>query len=206
MTRDIIIAAASREIEENGMTQFRVKRVAYNAHTSVALLYSYFNDREDLIACAIVHRFRKVLMSLAETFTRPFLGVTSTEELRQAMRIIIADAQVPARSEARIQRMESMSFARHNPTASSGIADTKREVADFIASRVRPLEQRHLLAEGLSAIAFARIWYALFFGQIELEGEHALAVTPSEWLEALTVLADGAIRREPSPTLFYADT
>jgi AcrR family transcriptional regulator len=196
MTRDMILEAASREIERNGMTQFRVKRVAYDAHISVALLYSYFDDREDLIACAIVHRFRDVLLSLAETFTRPFARVQTTDDLRRALRVIISEAQVPARTEARIQRIESMSFARHNPTASAGIAEAKKETASLIVSRVRPLEDLHLLAEGMSAVAFARIWYALFFGQIELEGEHALSVNPEEWITALTVLAESAIRKE----------
>jgi len=36
MTRDTILQAASQEIELNGMTQFRVKRVAYAAGISVA--------------------------------------------------------------------------------------------------------------------------------------------------------------------------
>jgi AcrR family transcriptional regulator len=176
MTRDMILEAASREIERNGMTQFRIKRVASDAQVSVALLYSYFDDREDLIACAIVHRFRQVLLGLAETFTRPFRDVSTTDDLRQAMRVIISEAQVPLRTEARIQRIESMSFARHNPTASAGIAEAKKETASMIVERVRPLQEMGLLADGMSAVAFARIWYALFFGQIELEGEHALAV------------------------------
>ena len=85
MTRDMILEAASREIERNGMTQFRIKRVASDAQVSVALLYSYFDDREDLIACAIVHRFRQVLLGLAETFTRPFRDVSTTDDLRQAI-------------------------------------------------------------------------------------------------------------------------
>jgi len=202
MTRDKILESAAHEIELNGMTQFRVKRVAYDAKISVALLYSYFEDREDLIASAIVHRFREVLLGLAETFTHPLEQVKTSEDLRQALRIIIAEAQVPARTEARIQRIESMSFARHNPTASAGIAEAKKEVAARIVSRVKPLEDMNLLAEGMSAVAFARIWYALFFGQIELEGEHALSVNADEWFLALTVLAEGAIRREPSNLAF----
>lgn len=198
VTRDKILGAAGHEIELHGLTQFRVKRVAMEAGISVALLYSYFTDREDLIASAIVHRFRVVLLGLAETFTLPFAGVETGEDLRRALRVIIAEAQVPARTEARIQRVESMSFARHNPTASAGIADAKRETATLIVGRVKPLEEKNLLAEGMSAVAFARIWYALFFGQIELEGEHALAVSPEEWLTALTVLAESAIRSAPS--------
>jgi AcrR family transcriptional regulator len=202
MTRDTILKAASREIERNGMTQFRVKRVAFDANISVALLYSYFDDREDLIASAIVHRFREILLSLAETFTLPLESVETADDLRQALRVIIADAQVPARTEARLQRIESMSFARHNPTATAGIAEAKKETAKRIVSRVKPLEDKHLLAEGMSAVAFARIWYALFFGQIELEGEHALSVNPDEWFTALTVLAEAAIRRTPSSLAF----
>ncbi|HWD96017.1 MAG TPA: TetR/AcrR family transcriptional regulator [Acidimicrobiales bacterium] len=196
--RERILEAAAHEIELNGMVQFRVKRVAYVAETSVALLYSYFHDREDLIACAVVHRFREVLLGLAETFTRPLETVTTSDDLRQALRIIIAEAQAPARTEARIQRIESMSFARHNPAASAGVAEAKKEAASRIADRVKPLEDKGLLAEGMSAVAFARIWYALFFGQIELEGEHALSVSAGDWILALTVLAESAIRREPS--------
>jgi AcrR family transcriptional regulator len=198
MTRDTILEAASREIERNGMTQFRIKRVASDAQVSVALLYSYFDDREDLIASAIVHRFRQVLLGLAETFTRPLRDVSTTDDLRQAMRVIISEAQVPLRTEARIQRIESMSFARHNPTASVGIAEAKKETASLIVERVRKLEEMGLLADGMTAVAFARIWYALFFGQIELEGEHALAVDAEEWITALSVLAEGAIRSVPS--------
>jgi AcrR family transcriptional regulator len=198
MTRDTILEAASREIERNGMTQFRIKRVASDAQVSVALLYSYFDDREDLIASAIVHRFRQVLLGLAETFTRPLRDVSTTDDLRQAMRVIISEAQVPFRTEARIQRIESMSFARHNPTASVGIAEAKKETASLIVERVRKLEEMGLLADGMTAVAFARIWYALFFGQIELEGEHALAVDAEEWITALSVLAEGAIRLSPS--------
>lgn len=194
MTRDKILEAASREIERYGLTQFRVKRVAYDANISVALLYSYFDDREDLIAAAIVHRFRMVLIGLAEIFTKPLRDVRTPDELRAALHEVIVEAQLPSRTDARNQRVESMSFARHNPTASLGIAEAKREVSELIFQALRPLEERQLLAEGMTAVAFARIWYALFFGQIELEGEHALSVDPDEWLSALTVLAESTIR------------
>ena len=78
MTRDKILEAAAHEIERNGLTQFRVKRVASEAGISVALLYSYFDDREDLIAATIVHRFRQVLLGQAEIFTTPLRDVETT--------------------------------------------------------------------------------------------------------------------------------
>jgi AcrR family transcriptional regulator len=194
MTRDKILEAAALEIERNGLTQFRVKRVALEANISIALLYSYFEDREDLIAATVVYRFRQVLVGLAQIFTTPLTGVETTNDLRTALTVMITDAQLPFRTEARILRIESMSFAGHNPTASAGIADAKREASDLIMQHVQPLVDRNLLAPGVTGVAFARIWYALFFGQISLEGEHALSINSGDWLMALQVLAESMVR------------
>jgi len=193
VTRDKILDAAALEIERNGLTQFRVKRVASEAGISVALLYSYFEDREGLIAETIVHRFRQVLLGTAEIFTEPLKNVETADDLREALKIMIADAQVPSRTEARILRIEGISFAHHNPTASAGILAAKAEVSDLIVTCVAPLVEKKLLAEGMSGVAFARIWYALFFGQIALEGEHSLSIGTEEWLTALNVLANAVI-------------
>lgn len=196
MTRDRILESAALEIERNGLTQFRVKRVASEAGISVALLYSYFSDREDLIAATIVHRFRRVLLGQAEIFTTPLRNVETAEDLRAALRVMIADAQTPERDEGRILRIESISFAHHNLTASAGIAAAKQETSAQIMEIVQPLVDKGLLAEGMSGVAFARIWYALFFGQIALEGEHALSINSEAWLRALNVLADSVVRPE----------
>ena len=196
MTRDKILDAAALEIERNGLTQFRVKRVALEAGISVALLYSYFEDREGLIAATMVHRYRQVLIGNAETFTTPLLNVQTTDDLRHALTTIISDAQTPERNEARVLRIEGMSFAQHNLTASTGIAAAKEEVGELIASRVQPLVTMNLLAEGMSGIAFARIWYALFFGQIAVDGEKNLALSSSEWLQALHVIANSMVRAD----------
>jgi AcrR family transcriptional regulator len=192
-TRSRILESAALEIERNGLTLFRVKRVASEADISVALLYSYFTDREDLIAATIVHRFEQVLLGQAEIFTTPLRDVNTGEELRAALDKMIADAQDPERDEQRLLRIEGISFAHHNSTASEGIAKAKAETSDKIVATVQPLEEKGLLANGMTAVAFARIWYALFFGQIALEGEHALSIDPDAWLTALHVLANAAV-------------
>lgn len=192
-TRSRILESAALEIERNGLTLFRVKRVASEADISVALLYSYFTDREDLIAATIVHRFEKVLLGQAEIFTTPLRDVNTTAELRTALDKMIADAQDPARDEQRLLRIDGISFAHHNLTASEGIAKAKDEASDCIVQIVQPLEDKGLLAQGMTAVAFARIWYALFFGQIALEGEHALSINSDAWLTALHVLANAVV-------------
>src|ERR1019366_1064115 len=96
-TRSRILESAALEIERNGLTLFRVKRVASEADISVALLYSYFTDREDLIAATLVYRFEQVLLGQAEIFTTPLRDVNTADELRAGLNIMIADAQDPAR-------------------------------------------------------------------------------------------------------------
>jgi AcrR family transcriptional regulator len=192
-TRSRILESAALEIERNGLTLFRVKRVASEADISVALLYSYFTDREDLIAATIVHRFERVLLGQAEIFTTPLRDINSSEELRAALTTMIADAQDPERDEQRLLRIDGISFAHHNTTASEGIAKAKFEASDKIVTTVQPLEDKGLFVEGMTAVAFARIWYALFFGQIALEGEHALSINPDAWLTALRVLANAVV-------------
>lgn len=193
MTRDRILEAAALEIEKNGLTQFRVKRVASEAGISVALLYSYFDDREDLIAETIIHRFRQVILGQADTFTQPLRNVRSRDDLRVALDRMLLDAQDPARDEQRLLRIDGISFAHHNVAASAGIAAAKAEASANIIEHVSPLEERGLLAPGMTAVAFARIWYALFFGQIALEGEHALSIDSETWLTALHVLTTAVI-------------
>lgn len=192
-TRSRILESAALEIERNGLTLFRVKRVASEAEISVALLYSYFTDREDLIAATIVYRFEQVLLGQAEIFTTPLRDVSTPEELRTALNTMIVDAQDPARDEQRLLRIDGISFAHHNTTASEGIAKAKAEASEKIVRTVQPLQDRGLLVEGMTAVAFARVWYALFFGQIALDGEHALSINPDAWLTALHVLANAIV-------------
>ncbi len=193
MTRDRILEAAAHEIEVNGLTLFRVKRVAADAGISVALLYSYFSDREDLIAAAIVHRFRQVILGQADIFIQPLKGISSPEELRRALTTMIRDAQDPERTEQRLSRIDGISFAHHNAVASAGIAEAKAEASALIAETVQPLEDQGFFVKGMTAVAFARIWYALFFGQIALEGQHALSIDSEGWSRALEVLAHSIV-------------
>ena len=197
MTQGRILAASIEELETQGITRYRVKRVAAAANVSVSLLYSYFEDREGLLAQTIVRRYRDEVLRTATRFTAPLVGVASTEELRGAMRQMIDDAERPERYHSRGLRVESFSFARHNQTAAEGIAAAQREAGNYIVGRIQPVVDRGLLPTGMSAASFARIWYALFFGQVALEGEHSLAAPPEEWRESLYAIAEAMITRSP---------
>ena len=195
MTQGRILAASIDELETQGITRYRVKRVAAAANVSVSLLYSYFEDREGLLAATIVRRYRDEVLRTATLFTAPLVGVSSVEGLRAALHQLIDDAERPERYQSRSLRIESFSFARHNKTAAEGIAAAQREAGNYIIGRVQPVVERGLLLSNMSAASFARIWYALFFGQVALEGEHPLAATPEEWRESLYAIAEAMLTR-----------
>ena len=197
MTQGRILEASIEELETQGITRYRVKRVAAAANVSVSLLYSYFEDREALLAATIVRRYRDEVLRTATLFTAPLVGVSTPEGLRAAMRQQIEDAERPERYRSRTLRIESFSFARHNETAASGIAAAQREAGNYIVGRIQPIVDRGLLLAGMSAASFARIWYALFFGQVALEGEHSLAASPEEWRASLYTIAEAMITRSP---------
>jgi len=50
----------------------------------------------------------------------------------------------------------------------------------------------------MSAVAFARIWYASSLVRSNWRANTRSSVNPDEWFLALTVLAEAAIRKEPS--------
>ena len=195
MTQARILAASNDELADQGITRYRVKRVATNAHVSVSLLYNYFTDREGLIAATVVRRYRDEVLRGAAVFTAPLVGVTTAGRLRGALRRMIDDAQQPERFSSRGLRVESLSFARHNAAAAAGIAEAQREAGDYIIGRVQPVVDRGLLVAGMDAASFARIWYALFFGQVSLEGAHPLAASPHEWRASLYSIADAMVTR-----------
>ncbi len=176
------------------MTQYRIKHVADTAGVSVSLIYTYFTDREGLLAETIVARYHEEVLRAAERFVAPFTGVTTTEQLRRAMRVMIDDAEQPARYLSRTIRVESFSFANHNQRAAEGIQAAQREAGAYIIAHVQPLVDHGLLASPIDAASFARVWYALFFGQVALQGEHPLAATLDEWRASLYAIADSMVR------------
>lgn len=189
MTRNRILEASAKEIETNGISQFRVKRVAAEAGVSVALLYSYFVDREGLIAATMIHRYSEVLLTTAENFAKPLRNVESAEQLESALLRMISAAQTPERYSSRVLRMEGMAFARHNPEAESEMVKARAKASEIILEAARPLADKGLLAPGISPVAFGRIWYALFFGQIVFGDEDDLAISNEEWVASLGALA-----------------
>ena len=199
MTQDRILEASVRELDEHGVTSYRIKRVAERARVSVSLLYAYFEDREALVAESVVARYRRSVVPAAERFARPLRAAATREELRRALFELIDQSQRPEHARTHRVRLECLAFAQHNARAGAGIEAAQREAGAIVVGAVQPLVDHGLTSPGIDAVSFARLWYALFFGQVSLDGEgHPLAQTPVAWSRSLRALVDVVARPEPS--------
>ena len=199
MTQDRILEASVHELDEHGVTSYRVKRVAERAHVSASLLYTYFEDREALVAESVAARYRRSVVAAAEHFARPLRAVATRDDLRRALFELIDQSQRPDRVHAHRVRLECLAFAQHNARAAAGIEAAKREAGAVVVGAVQPLVDHGLTSPGVDAVGFARLWYALFFGQVSLAGEgHPLAQTAVAWSRSLRALVDVVARPEPS--------
>jgi AcrR family transcriptional regulator len=161
--------------------------VARAADTSVSLIYSYFRDRDDLIAVVLVERYRRDIMELMEIICAPFEGVTTKTQFNDALMELVRRASDPDTVVGRRRRDESMSFAGHNLTAERGIDQVRAEIAGEFVTRVKHLEDLGLLRHDLSARAFIRLWFRLV--AVGTGGSHELAVSDEEWQEVLHLVA-----------------
>ncbi|MGC8498441.1 MAG: TetR/AcrR family transcriptional regulator [Acidimicrobiales bacterium] len=191
MTQDRILEASVRELDEYGVTSYRVKRVAERARVSVSLLYVYFEDREALVAESVVARYRRSVVPAAAHFARPLRAVATRDELRRALFELIDQSQRPEHAHAHRVRLECLAFAQHNARAAAGIEAAKHEAGAIVVGAVQPLVDHGLTSPGLDAVGFVRLWYALFFGQVSLAGEgHPLAQSTVAWSRSLRTLVD----------------
>jgi AcrR family transcriptional regulator len=80
--RDYLIAAAARLIDRRGSADLAVRDIAREAHVADGVLYNYFDDKEDLLAHALLAHVGNVMASAGNLLPPPGDG-TVAENLRR---------------------------------------------------------------------------------------------------------------------------
>src|ERR671916_833826 len=60
MTRQNILAVATKEFAENGYSGARVDEIAAHTHTSKRMIYYYFEDKEGLFVAVLEEAYRRI--------------------------------------------------------------------------------------------------------------------------------------------------
>lgn len=144
-TAELIVAEARAIVEERGEAALRVSEVAERCGVAVGLLYHYFADREAIIAAVREAQF-------ATRVESDILGLKALSVNGQNADILdeIIDQYSDPRNEDRIQhrlqRMEVIVGARHNPELLESLRESQSRLTAEILETIRNAKANGLVA------------------------------------------------------------
>jgi AcrR family transcriptional regulator len=136
-TADLILAEARAMIEESGDNAFRVTDLATRCNVAIGLLYHYFKDRDGLIAAVRESQF----LAHIEADVAMLSNIVSHEgDLDAVLKILVDDFSDPrskTRNEFRLDRMDALVAARHNPDLLQRLTEAEARLSAEIVATVQ---------------------------------------------------------------------
>ena len=157
--------------------EVRIADICKDADVSAALIYTYFVDREDLVAEAYARIFKGLVATdLAAIAHFP----TNLDELRIAIREQAKEIFSMERDQVRWARLEALAHARMNPGIAERIDQARHELVTTMADAILNFDGvvfHRKEAETLAVIALGMILGATAMSpeQMDDEQRHRLA-------------------------------
>lgn len=133
----LILAEAKAMIEESGDTAFRVTDLAERCNVAIGLLYHYYKDRDGLIAAVRESQF----LAHIETDLELLKTIGGHQGDVEAMIEIIidnfSDPRNAVRNETRLDRMDALVAARHNPDLLQRLTNAQVRRSDQILATIK---------------------------------------------------------------------
>jgi AcrR family transcriptional regulator len=124
-------------IEESGDNAFRVTDLATRCNVAIGLLYHYFKDRDGLIAAVRESQF----LAHIESDVANLSSIVSKEgDLDAVLKILVEDFCNPRsalRNEFRLDRMDALVAARHNPDLLQRLTEAESRLSSEIVATVQ---------------------------------------------------------------------
>ena len=124
-------------IEESGDNAFRVTDLAARCNVAIGLLYHYYKDRDGLIAAVRESQF----LAHIESDVANLSNIVSKEgDLDAVLKILVDDFCNPhstERNEFRLDRMDALVAARHNPDLLQRLTDAEARLSSEIVATVQ---------------------------------------------------------------------
>lgn len=153
-TADLIVAEARAIVEERGESALRVSEVAERCGVAVGLLYHYFADREAIIAAVREAQF-------ATRVESDILGLKALSVNGQNADILdeiidqYSDPRNEDRLQHRLQRMEVLVTARHNPELLASLREIETRLTAEIVETIRNAKANGLVAHDVDEKSLA---------------------------------------------------
>jgi AcrR family transcriptional regulator len=186
VTSDLILAEARAMIEESGDNAFRVTDLATRCNVAIGLLYHYYKDRDGLIAAVRESQF----LAHIEADVANLANIVSKEgDLDAVLKILVDDFANPhnkVRNEFRLDRMDALVSARHNPDLLQRLTDAEARLSSEIVATVQQAKLDGLVDPAVDdkALAFMLEVIPLGTALANVYGEYM--PDPEAWRALLT--------------------
>lgn len=136
-TADLILAEARAMIEEGGDNAFRVTDLAARCNVAIGLLYHYYKDRDGLIAAVRESQFLARIESDVEMLSNIVSHQGNADEILKILVDDMSDPRNKARNEFRLDRMDALVAARHNPDLMQRLTNAEARLSAEIVAAVQ---------------------------------------------------------------------
>jgi AcrR family transcriptional regulator len=144
-TADLILTEARAMIEESGDNAFRVTDLASRCNVAIGLLYHYFKDRDGLIAAVRESQFLAHIESDVAMLSQIVSHQGDADEILKILVDDMSDPRNKKRNEFRLDRMDALVAARHNPDLLKRLTDAESRLSAEIVATVQQAKRDGLV-------------------------------------------------------------
>ena len=124
-------------IEEGGDNAFRVTDLAARCDVAIGLLYHYYKDRDGLIAAVRESQFLARIESDVEMLSDIVSHQGNADEILKILVDDMSDPRNKIRNEFRLDRMDALVAARHNPDLMQRLTNAEARLSAEIVAAVQ---------------------------------------------------------------------
>ncbi|MEY3806586.1 MAG: hypothetical protein RIR69_1398 [Actinomycetota bacterium] len=166
-------------LDTTPVEQVTLASVLERSGVSNGSLYHHFEDFQDLLEHAIVHRFTAGLNESHAAIAR-LLDITNESEFREAVQKIVFTFHDQNRRPFRMARLETLGALTSRPRLAERIGRAQFESNMKQAGYFAELQQRGWLRSDLDAAAISTFMTATFLGRV-VDDIASEQIEPSEW-------------------------
>lgn len=172
-----LLEVAIDDIDAHGEAGLRLDAVVERAGVAITAVYHHFGNREALIEAAQAERYARTIWPVIVGLGARLEGVDDRETVERVVLDALTVSIDPAFAENRIRRVSALGAILGRPTLARGIAHEQQRVNEYLASLLRPLQERGLLRADLDLVGFSAWITGLVLSRvvIELDAEPGLA-------------------------------
>jgi AcrR family transcriptional regulator len=182
---DRIRESALREVERNGIIGLRIADVAAGANCSVALVYKYFGDRDNLLAVVLGELYERHLIEDVQRIADWVDSVEPSEVTPERIAFLIRPPTDRSVWPRRHSTLQIIAASFELPVLRARLVEVHRDVDARVDALIEQL-QGYGFTKGTKPNVLRFVYRAAIFGNIFYEYNEEAGPTEAEWTDVWT--------------------